>query len=217
MPPKKATPEQYKLLVDMFAESKCLRWGKGTPGEKKEAWEAISAAVNTLGVEKSSDGWKKAFIEMKSHIKSKIRASNQLNPTENRCAEVTGLFISCSGISGVQEMGMPPVVDAIDTQEPEEGPQDESVEINPPDGNELLMNPNACEVVEEEFEEVETASKKKRKTTQAIKKTKTTPQQYEMKKYKYDNEENAFKALCEELNGKKKLQRSVENWKRVYT
>ncbi|XP_031329248.1 uncharacterized protein LOC116175003 [Photinus pyralis] len=168
MPPKKATPEQYKLLVDMFAESKCLRWGKGTPGEKKEAWEAISAAVNTLGVEKSSDGWKKAFIEMKSHIKSKIRASNQLNPTENRCAEVTGLFISCSGISGVQEMGMPPVVDAIDTQEPEEGPQDESVEINPPDGNELLMNPNACEVVEEEFEEVETASKKKRKTTQVL-------------------------------------------------
>lgn len=59
MPPKKATSEQYKALVDLVSECSCVRWGKGTPDQKKEAWEQISATLNAIGVEKNAEGWKK--------------------------------------------------------------------------------------------------------------------------------------------------------------
>ncbi|CAG9771511.1 unnamed protein product [Ceutorhynchus assimilis] len=107
MPPKKANPEQYKKLVDLVWESDVIRWGKGTPDMKKEAWQQISETLNCIGgAEKTAEGWKKAFIEWKSHIKAKIRCEKPLTEIEKKCANMTGLFISCTGIANIPELGL---------------------------------------------------------------------------------------------------------------
>ncbi|KAF5308691.1 hypothetical protein FQR65_LT18004 [Abscondita terminalis] len=119
MPPKKASQQQYQLLIDEVAKSSCLRWGKGTPDEKKEAWEQISLVLNAVGaIEKTPDAWKKAFVEMKSHVKAKIRDAKQLNATEKRCADILGLYASCSGITSVPELGMASDVNDNNKEDP---------------------------------------------------------------------------------------------------
>lgn len=60
MPPKKATPGQYKELVNMVRNSDVIRWGKGTPEMKREAWEHVSQVLNSIGgAQKNGEGWKK--------------------------------------------------------------------------------------------------------------------------------------------------------------
>lgn len=62
MPPKKATPEQYKKLVDIVNGSDVIKWGKGTPEMKREAWEHGSQLINYIGgAEKNGEGWKKVI------------------------------------------------------------------------------------------------------------------------------------------------------------
>ncbi|KAK5647991.1 hypothetical protein RI129_002883 [Pyrocoelia pectoralis] len=59
-----------------------------------------------------------AFVEMKSHIKCKIRASKELNATEKKCADILGLYTPCSCISSIPELGMASVVNDDNSQNP---------------------------------------------------------------------------------------------------
>lgn len=60
MAPKKASSEQYKLLVELVNENECIRWGKGAPEIKKLAWERVAVTLNAVGgVEKNGEGWRK--------------------------------------------------------------------------------------------------------------------------------------------------------------
>lgn len=62
MPPKKATTQQYKALVNLVKECDFVRYGKGTPDQKKEAWENIASVLNAIGgIEKTAEGWKKVL------------------------------------------------------------------------------------------------------------------------------------------------------------
>ncbi|KAB0794938.1 hypothetical protein PPYR_01875 [Photinus pyralis] len=220
MPPKKATQEQYQLLVEQVGESSCLKWGKGTLDQKKEEWSRIGAVLNSVGgVEKTPEGWKKAFVEMKSHIKSKIRNGKDLNAIEKKCAEIAGLNVLCSGMSSVEELGVEPQGKSEEPLQDEVA--EETVEENVKENNAVNVNDEDADRETGSHDvPVTSKSKSKPKSTYSIKK-KTLSEQYEMyihfKKCKHHNEE-AFETLCSELNTiRNGPKRSTLNWKKIFS
>ncbi|XP_018564675.1 uncharacterized protein LOC108906022 [Anoplophora glabripennis] len=53
---------------------------------------------------KNAEGSKKAFIEWIPHIPGKIRGEQPLTDIEEKYANITGLFASCSGVN-IPELG----------------------------------------------------------------------------------------------------------------
>ncbi|CAG9769677.1 unnamed protein product [Ceutorhynchus assimilis] len=222
MPPKKASSEQYKHLIDLIEKSDCIRWGKGTPEVKKNAWENIALQLNALGgVEKNGEGWKKAFTELKSHIKSKIRGEKNLNDTETKCAEIMGIFASCSGMAQVPELGLTVQNEIYQVDEKGflvvEEPELPIVESD----SEVEKNEQRVEVAQSAqsvADKIEETDKGKRPKQIFKKKSTKSTQSLLGEHINTTNKEEAFQQLCHQLNGEKNApERSTANWKRIFS
>ncbi|KAF5278519.1 hypothetical protein FQR65_LT15668 [Abscondita terminalis] len=148
-----------------------IRFGKGTPIEKQDAWLSLTAAVNAVGgAEKSVEGWKKAYTEWKSHIRAKIRKKKELNEIEKKCVAVAALDKVTSG-----SINLPELED--DTEETNENTEEEMLDKFGSDVEVVYAEEDNTEVDSNRTPSFESASVSFNASTRKFKKdnTKKTP------------------------------------------